>query len=51
MTELEKKMEEVVVELKNQKAFIMAQCTLLKEILQEIKEIKRGIKNGEHSGD
>lgn len=52
MKELEKKMEEIVVELKNHKAFIMAQCTLLKDILQEIKEIKKEIlENGKHSRD
>ena len=50
MKELEKKMEEVVIELKNQKAFLMAQCTLLKDLIIEVKEIRRGI-NGKHSID
>ena len=44
MREIVKKMEEIVMELKSHKAFIQAQCTLLKDLIIEVKEIKRGIK-------
>ncbi len=43
MKELEKKMEEIVIELKSHKAFIQAECTLFKILIEEVKEIKKGI--------